>query len=146
MSGSSAENLIAASPYLSLLRSKTQLACDLTESEVLERLDAICEQVSDWPIEDQADTEQADVEQALINYKTDFAFLWCLAELQSFATQSRLGQLQTRFAEVTIDLALRSAWLSTASKHKSIQQKIIESQGRVQACLYLVWASSVAEI
>jgi len=50
-------------------------------------------------------------EQKLVNSKTEFTYLWSLAELQKLISQEELGRLQTKFAELTIEYALAIAGL-----------------------------------
>ena len=67
---------------------------------------------------DQNKLDQA--EQVLIDAKTEFTYLWSLAELQKVGSQEERGRWQTTFAEVTIEYALRMAWLSVALKNKAL--------------------------
>ena len=65
-------------------------------------------------------------EQKLVNSKTEFTYLWSLAELQKLISQEELGRLQTKFAELTIEYALAIAWLSVAAKNKVLLQVYAE--------------------
>jgi len=72
-----------------------------------------------------------DAEQALINAKTEFTYLWSLAELQKIGSQEERGRWQTQFAEITIDYALRVAWLSIAVKHKVLLNVLQQNNGHM---------------
>ena len=119
------ESQIAASPYLSRLLEESSISLD-EDLKLLGYLESICDSLVQSEIDDLNEGEAK-----LLQAKTDFAFAWSLAELSRQGTQAERGLLQTRFAEVSIDYALRLAWLSVGIKQKALQSITIETLGRV---------------
>ena len=118
---------IDASVYLTGLGKKYP---DLTVSlakDPLTQLDKLCAQISTTS----NDLEYHEIERILIDSKAKFSFIWSLAEFANVGSVEQRGQWQTRFAEVTTDLALRCAWTLIAAKHKSLQQTVQQSAGKV---------------
>lgn len=68
------------------------------------------------------------VEQALVSAKARFSFYWAIAELSQFGRYSEQGKWQTEFAEITIDLAIKTAWYVVANKNRALLT-VIEQQG-----------------
>lgn len=52
----------------------------------------------------------------LLEQKANFALGWFVADASGAMTTQQLGLLQTRFAEISIDLALKSAWCQPAHR------------------------------
>lgn len=124
------EELLAASAYLQNLSDNTDLDADADRSCFLALMEDVCNRLESYSFESNEQTLEV-AQQTLLTAKTDFAFAWCMTELRGLSSQTALGQWQTRFAEVSIDFALRLAWLSIASKHKVIQNLIVGSAGQV---------------
>ena len=60
------------------------------------------------------------VEEILICAKAKFSWYWALAELRQDGSFAERGQLQTEFAEASLNLALGAAWLSIAHKQPNL--------------------------
>jgi len=132
--GASIVRQIEASAYLSRLRSE---ASDLQGLDSLDdnsltyarldtKLSELCSALEVLQVD-----ELSAAESALIQYKTDFNYVWSLAELSRLHSQPELGAWQTRFAEVSIGFALRLAWLTIAPKQKAITTMVQDCLGRV---------------
>jgi len=129
----SPQTFLDASNYLRSLSTKTQVPLNLSGTKLLEQLDLCCRALLEFDfsqITANADTFES-AEALLIQCKTDFAFAWSLAELSDVGSQANRGQWQTRFAEVSIDFALRLAWLNVALKHKVITEHVFDAGGCV---------------
>ncbi|NND00055.1 MAG: hypothetical protein HKN85_07725, partial [Gammaproteobacteria bacterium] len=68
-------------------------------------------------------------EQQLIECKARFAYVWSLAEISGAGSYTERGQWLTKFADLTIDLALRAAWIEVARKNKTIQKALDQNPG-----------------
>lgn len=119
------DSQIAASPYLSRLLKETSLSLDAAAG-LIDCLNSICDSLAEFDVDDLKGSEEK-----LLQSKIDFAFAWSLAELTQQGSQVERGALQTRFAEVSIDYALRWSWLHIATKQKGVQSIVIETLGRV---------------
>lgn len=76
-------------------------------------------------------SELAAAQARLLQAKSDFSFVWASAELHRVGSQSELGRWQTRFAEVTIEYALRWSWFEVAAKQRSLQKVVADHHGKV---------------
>ena len=92
------------------------------EAQWIPELENICQRLETFELSSTAEPGLIDAEQFLIQAKTDFAFIWSLVELNSIEDHQRRGRLQTRFAEATIQLALRIAWCSAMEKHRELSK------------------------
>lgn len=130
----SIELQLSASPYLTRLSSASQYQfalndSDLKSSELSKVLRTVCASLSDHSYYS-ADSEECEAALSLLlQSKTDFNYVWSLAELSQVISQAELGCWQTKFAEITIQFALNLAWLMVAPKHKVIHKTVIENQG-----------------
>lgn len=132
----SLENKLNASVYLQKLVSKNSDAASGIDfaaavgiaslDEVEKRIESICQELK-------SDLQSADdyLEQNLLNAKAQFALVWSLAELQNLGTSEQRGRWQTEFAEVSIDFALRLAWLKVGQKHKALAKLVSDSNGKM---------------
>ena len=121
---------IEASAYLSSLRNKYPDLIIASVGEGIPQLEAICCQIEDL-INDCVDKNYHDVEQELIESKARFSFAWSIAEMHQEGEFHQRGELQTRFAELTIELALRAAWQAVAQKHKAIEKILKQNSGNM---------------
>ncbi len=64
----------------------------------------------------------------LIDAKRRFVLAWCKAELDDLGSQHQRGELQTRFAEVSIQFALSLAWQRLATKQKHLIKPLQQNQ------------------
>lgn len=126
--GSVLASKLAASHYLSQLQMRSSIDEQASEAELLTRIDAIFEQLQ-RPISETA--EVAQLEQQLLQAKTDFTLAWSLLELQDYSFSEQRGRLQTQFAETSIDFALRLAWVMVAVKQPSVTKIVQQTGGRV---------------
>ncbi len=121
---------ISASSFLSRQAELSQYSLSQFESlkpEVfVSTLGEICEGL-DYP--EVGDLEQS--EQALLQAKVDFSFVWSIAELTRSLNQPGLGRWQSQFAQSSINYALKLAWLKVAPKHRMLSQQIVDQQGDV---------------
>lgn len=123
----SIEDQFACSTYLTRLASLSDCR-PVTEPDSLSlSLAQLCDGLQDYNIQDLETAESF-----LLQAKSDFNYVWSLAELTRSFSQPELGHWQTRFAEVTIDFALRIAWLTIAPKYKIIAQTIEKSAGNME--------------
>jgi glutamine synthetase adenylyltransferase len=126
----SIEDQLSASQYLARLSKLSELEPSELSSakpaELSSALSKICHDLKSYIFED---LEHA--ESILLQAKSDFNYLWAIAELSSSLTQPQLGRWQTQFAEVTISFALKLAWLKIAPKHKAITQSVVDANGEV---------------
>ena len=126
----SIEEQLLASPYLTRLTSLSQCRPEHDAVSLGDALNEVCHGLLEYPFTGtKADCDVA--QSRLIQAKSDFNYVWSLAELSQSVPQPELGRWQTTFAEVTIGFALKLSWLLIAPKHKVISQKIIDQQGRV---------------
>ncbi len=120
---------IQASPYLTRLARETSRQIDLDTfrgNHARVELERICSHLESSQIDDLESAKTA-----LLKSKTDFNYVWSVAELSQQLSQPALGRWQTRFAEVSIAFALRLAWLTVAPKHKAIINMVAANQGNV---------------
>jgi len=122
------EHYFSSSSYLQKISSKTSI--DTRSSRIPSQLEKICHELENYKFEFNQDALDH-AQTILLNAKADFSFAWCLAELQDLISQAESGCWQTRFAELSIDFALRLAWLNVARKHKVIQNLIVNCDGQV---------------
>lgn len=122
----SIEDQLSASQYLARLSKLSELEPSAKPAELSSALSKICHDLKSYIFED---LEHA--ESILLQAKSDFNYLWAIAELSSSLTQPQLGRWQTQFAEVTISFALKLAWLKIAPKHKAITQSVVDANGDV---------------
>ncbi len=120
------ENQIASSPYLSRLAEQCSFKPELNAESLVLSLSKVCDGLQGYQFDD---LEAA--QSFLLDAKTDFNYLWSLAEISRALDQPELGRWQTKFAEITISFALRLSWLIIAPKHKAISEQLISSQGAV---------------
>ena len=116
---------IASSRYLSNIERKYPELTQVDHQKIPKLIENIFTALSAEKFE-LKDLEQA--EQNLIKAKTEFTYLWSLAELEDINSQEQRGRWQTQFAEVTIDAALKIAWASVAQKNKILQAVLDEHQ------------------
>lgn len=116
---------IASSRYLSNIERKYPELTQVDYQQIPKLIENIFAALSAEEFE-LKDLEQA--EQSLIKAKTEFTYLWSLAELEDINSQEQRGRWQTQFAEVTIDAALKIAWASVAQKNKILQAVLDEHQ------------------
>ena len=124
-----AESLLI-SPYLA----RISAAHDLPEKVTVDTLEAIITQVVEYSILGSSDLTLG-VSSFLVERKSEFALHWssaCLAESVSFED---LGRLQSCFADVTINLALKAAWHS--SELKQVKKFIPNDQETVPGLFIL---------
>ena len=123
---------VAASPYLSRLETR----CGLSTPPDAATLDAAQQAVFNFlraPIGD----DLASAESALVGQKCEFSWLWANAELAGWQTPEERGRRWTQFAELSIEYALRLAWLRVANKHKQVQEVAQRTDGRVPGMFIL---------
>lgn len=120
------DDQLNASQYLSRLKTLSALRPALESTELSSSLSQICEHLKDYLIEDLDNAESI-----LLQAKSDFNYVWSIAEISGSLSQPQLGGWQTQFAEVTISFALRLAWLKIAPKHKAITQLVLDTHGDV---------------
>lgn len=131
--GAQLQHRIDASSYLSRVRAKTGLATDQTPDELLGQLQSGCDGLNDYEFND----DFASAEQFLIGQKQRFAFCWSLCELQDILSQPERGRWQTRFAECTIEFALRLAWREVATKHAALKKQFNKTPNRLPGLFIL---------
>jgi len=128
------QHLVTASTYLQKLSGHTEVDISASSAQLLSQLEDICKRLQNYQFDSSSEALKA-AEQTLLNAKANFAFAWCMLELQSLSSQTELGRWQTRFAEVSIDFGLRLAWLNVAPKHKAIRklvtEAIVDTKGQV---------------
>jgi len=122
----SIQEQFASSTYLSRLASLSERSPALNSSSLESSLSQICCQLNDYKLDDLKHAQAL-----LLQVKSDFNYVWTLAEVSRLLSQPELGRWQTQFAEVTINFALKLAWLTIAPKHKAITESIIASGGAV---------------
>lgn len=132
----SIEQQISASPYLTRIAQLSQFDLNLNPQHLAQHLDQICTDLSSLELVSTHDGIELAIAQ-LLQAKTDFNYLWSQAEISRVLTQPELGRWQTKFAEITINLALKLAWLSVAPKHKVITQRVIDCQGAMPGLFIL---------
>ncbi|MEM7359235.1 MAG: hypothetical protein AAF431_09070 [Pseudomonadota bacterium] len=119
---STAQQQIDASNYLSgLVKKYPDLSAEHV-GEALTHLQQLCDSLA--AIDTQAGLES--VTQALIETKARFAFYWSLADLSDEGGFSERGAWQTRFAELTIDIALKCAWQQIGLKQVAVSRALAE--------------------
>jgi len=126
MPARSIEYQLNSSPYLARLHAQSELSPSLDSASLESSLSHIVEQLCTYNF-DSLDAAQS----VLIQAKHDFNYVWSLAEVSRNLSQPVLGRWQTRFAETTIEFALKLAWLTIAPKYKAIAQNVIDSGGNV---------------
>jgi glutamate-ammonia-ligase adenylyltransferase len=124
---------IDCSTYLTGLRQKYPelAACDQVDSsqpfKILEKIvDAfvrggkpgVCKGFSEF-------------ESLLIETKAKFAYHWSLIELADAGTFAERGAFQTRFAELSIDLALQWSWQLLGTKQPAVQRVLEANNGEM---------------
>ena len=119
---------IASSRYLSKLERQSPTLKGAPTEKLLELLDGICAQLQYFNV-DQVSVSEA--EQTLLDANASFNYLWGLAELQKVGDQEQRGRHQTKFAEVSIDYALRLAWRVVAEKNKTIKSTLDTHKGKM---------------
>ena len=123
----SIEKKLSSSAYLSRLAKLSDLKPVLTSESLSAALGQICDALNTHQF---ADLDVAQLE--LLQAKSDFNYVWAQAEISRALSQPETRvRWQTQFAEVTIDFALKLAWLTIAPKHKAITDRVIESEGNV---------------
>ena len=115
-----------SSPYLSRLHAPSGLDLALEETALEWSLSRILNDLREYHFDDLSDAQSV-----LLQSKSDFNYVWSLAEVSRCLSQPALGRWQTQFAEVTIEYALKLAWLTIAPKHKAITDTVVESGGNV---------------
>ena len=115
-----------SSPYLSRLHAPSGLDLALEETALEWSLSRILNDLREYHFDDLGDAQSV-----LLQSKSDFNYVWSLAEVSRCLSQPALGRWQTQFAEVTIEYALKLAWLTIAPKHKAITDTVVESGGNV---------------
>ena len=121
---------VEASAYLSGLQNKYS---DLTIGEAgkgISQLQQYCQHIQSL-IEDCENHSFGDIEQLLIEFKARFSFTWSITEMRKEGEFAERGKLQTCFAELTIDLALRAAWQEVALKHKVLDKILKTNSGQM---------------
>jgi len=113
---------IESSEYLSRLAGRLSedvslISASECSSQWIPKLESICQHIENAQ---SPDCEIPNTEQSLLQAKTNFAFIWSLTELNAEGDHQQRGCLQTRFAEATINAALRIAWCHIAEKHKAL--------------------------
>lgn len=124
------EEQLSASPYLTRLKSLSLHRPNIDSASIKQFLRSLNDALIEYPFtgsKDNCDTALV----LLLQTKSDFNYVWSTAELTQSLSQPELGRWQTKFAEVTIDFALKLSWLLIAPKHKAICQKVIDQQGSV---------------
>lgn len=120
------QNKIVASPYLSLLQEQHELELkEVTPQQLEQKMTSICDAVEHYDVSEHLDLDEA--ASLLKSYKAQFVFAWSQAALVGYVSQAELGQWQTRFAEVTIELALRIAWQQQAKKNAAIKSALTQN-------------------
>jgi hypothetical protein len=122
----SIEDQLNASQYLARLSKLSELMPPVEQADLSSALSKICHDLKTYIFED-LECAESDLLQA----KSDFNFIWAIAELSSMLSQPQLGRWQTQFAEITISFALKLAWLKIAPKHKAITQSVVDVNGDV---------------
>ena len=111
------QDKISASVYLSSLSKKyPELTSELAKNPAKE-----FKKIFDSLDKKTLSLSFSECESFLIQTKARFSFIWSLAEFQKECSFSDRGGWQTRFAELTIDFALKVAWNEIALKHKVVQ-------------------------
>ncbi len=123
----SIEDQFACSTYLTRLAVLSDCKPAIEPESLSSTLEQLCDGLQDYEIQDLETAESF-----LLKAKSDFNYVWSLAELTRSFSQPELGRWQTRFAEATIDYALRLAWLTIAPKHRVIHSMIEESRGDIK--------------
>jgi len=103
----------------------------IDQTNALGRMASICERLQTYENSQNYKFDHGNTtsEQQLIEAKKEFCFAWSLCELTQHVSQHELGNWQTRFAEVSIDYALKLAWQEVAKKHKIVQTTLDQNQG-----------------
>ena len=115
------QDKIAASVYLSRLKQQNELNADsLNKKQLKEHLPQIIDQVKHYLEQETLGEEQ--VSEFLKQVKAEFDFAWSCAQLNKVISFQQLGELRTTFADVTIDLALRTAWHN--QNNKSLEKNL----------------------
>lgn len=125
----SVETQLSASPYLSRLATLSQCRPILEYSEISQALKSVCNSLDNHDFSDCSSPEHDVALALLLQAKSDFNYIWSVAELSQILNQPELGRWQTEFAEVTIRYALKLAWLIVSLKHKAISKTILENKG-----------------
>ncbi len=135
---SSIEQKVKASNYLLSLQTKYP-ELSVSEPAPLEKLSTLLDEIATTTLAFQTSDQsskgsvpiQSEIEIYLIRAKACFAWYWALAELQQIGSFRERGEFQTRFAELSIDLALLAAWHTVAHKYKEIQKILRDNNGVV---------------
>ncbi|GHA07941.1 glutamate-ammonia-ligase adenylyltransferase [Arenicella chitinivorans] len=123
---------VAASPYLSRLGARCALSTP-KDASVLEAAQEVVFDALRAPVADELDAAEA----TLLLRKSEFSWLWAHAELAGWQTPEERGRRWTQFAELSIDYALRLAWLRVANEHKQVQDVALRTDGRVPGLFIL---------
>lgn len=113
---------VQASNYLKALGNKHPSLTELSSSQALDQLPILLEQLASLDVS--ADFQLS--ERALADSKAKFAYCWALLELEQGLDYRQRGQWLCRYADLTIDVALRCAWHQLARKHAAIAKALQE--------------------
>ena len=127
---------LAASHYLSTLANRYPNLAQISGAAASSKdsilsLQKVCERTEEFIQAGRDSIVYEDVEKFLIASKAEFSFNWSIAEMTREGDFSARGYWQTKFAELTIDLALKAAWSEVGKKHKSIQLALTENEGQM---------------
>lgn len=119
------KNKLRASEFLSKLGEPLG---SIDQTNALDWMGKVCLQLESHVFELTTIDGLDDAQKQLIQANKEFTFAWSLVELQRLESQDRLGKWQTRFAEASIDFALRLAWQKIANKHKVVKTALEKHQ------------------
>lgn len=120
---SSLKRKVEASSYLKRLENKLPSLAELTSSQALEQLPILFDQLAGLDVLDDFQSS----ERALAQSKANFAYCWALLELEQVLDYQQRGQWLCRYADLTIDVALRCAWHELARKHAAVAKALHEN-------------------
>lgn len=120
---SSLKRKVEASNYLKSLENKFSSLIELTSSQALQQLPMIIDQLASLDVADDFRSS----EQTLAQSKAKFAYCWALLEIEQSLDYQQRGQWLCRYADLTIEVALRCAWYEVARKHVSVAKALKEN-------------------
>lgn len=114
----------SVSTYLSNLLGKTSIDVDLPAQQLIDALDQLCLDLEQFDFIENLD----DAEAFLITQKRHFVLYWAACCFNGALSQPELGDWQARFAEQSIEFALRYGCRKVAAKQAALQKHLTPDQ------------------
>lgn len=123
----SVQTILENSPYLrTLINRHTDLRTDVNP---LEQLAKLYQELQEYADSQLTEDDEVNTRAMLLVIKSKFAFYWALADLHDNGTFAERGRWQTRFADLTVQIALAACWQAVAKKHPRIKLTLAEHNG-----------------